>query len=90
MTSETSPSLNQLFKALGEDPRYQLISAGVSVGLSPFFVFIFWVLAQTLSPWFWVLVAAAAVNFAYNIWLVVKHRRAFRQETPTEARLHAE
>lgn len=49
-----------------------------------------WVLAQTLSPWFWVLVAAAAVNFAYNIWLVVKYRSAFRQETPTEARSHAE
>ncbi|MUN06268.1 hypothetical protein [Agromyces luteolus] len=79
-----------MFKALGKDPRYQLISAWVSVGLSPFFVFIFWVLAQTLSPWFWMLVAAAAVNFAHNIWLVVKYRRAFRQETPAEARLHAE
>jgi hypothetical protein len=89
LTSDASPSLNQLFKALGKDPRYQLISAWVSVGLSPFFVFIFWVLAQTMSPLFWVLFAAAVLNFAYNIWLVVKYRHAFRQETPMEERLHA-
>lgn len=90
MTPDKSPSLNQSLKVLGKDPRYQLISAWVAILFSPFFAFVCWVLARSMSPWFWVLVAAAVLNFAYNIWLVVKYRRAFRRETPIEERLHAE
>ncbi|MEV1129597.1 hypothetical protein [Agromyces sp. NPDC049794] len=90
MAPDASPSLNQSLKVLGRDPRYQLISAWVAIVFSPFFIFIFWVIAQVMSPWFWVLFAAAVLNFAYNIWLVVKYRRVFRRETPTEERLHAE
>lgn len=90
MTHDGSQSLNQSLKVLGKDPRYQLITAWVAIVLSPFFLFVFWALARTISPWFWVLVAAALLNFAYNIWLVVKYRRALRRETPVEERLHAE
>jgi hypothetical protein len=86
LTSDGSPSLNQSLKVLGKDPRYQLICAWVVIFFSPFFVFVFWALARTVSPWFWVLVAAAVPNFAYNLWLAVKYRQAFRRETPVEER----
>jgi hypothetical protein len=90
LTPDGSPSLNESLKVLGKDPRYQLISAWVTILLSPFFLFVFWALARAMSPWFWVLVAAVVLNVAYNVWLAVKYRQAFRRETPVEARLHAE
>lgn len=90
LTPDGLPSLNQSLKELGRDPRYQLIHAWVAILLSPFFFLVFWAIARTMSPWFWALVAAVVLNFAYSIWLVVKYRRAFRRESPTEERLHAE
>ncbi|WP_136706978.1 hypothetical protein [Agromyces sp. H66] len=90
LTPDGSPSLNQSLNVLGRDPRYKLISAWVAIVFSPFFLFVFWVLARTTSPWFWVLVVAVVLNLVYSIWLVVKYRRAFRRESPTEGRLHPE
>jgi phosphoglycerol transferase MdoB-like AlkP superfamily enzyme len=88
MTQDGSPILNQSLTALGKDPRYQLISAWVGIIFSPFFLFTFWVLARTMSPWFWVLVAASVFLFGYIIWLAVKYRRAFSRAA--DERLHAD
>lgn len=81
-------SPTQSLTALGKDPRYQLISAWVGIIVSPIFLFIFWVLAQTMSPWFWVLTGAVVFLFGYNIWLAAKYRRAFSRAA--NERLHAE